>query len=71
MVETKPLDLEQFFFTRNEIAQKHNNRLELQAMTRVREYMLSEANNQDSKSKKAATKASKATQKADEVAETK
>ena len=32
----QPLNLEQFFISRNEIATKHNNKLEYQAMERVR-----------------------------------
>lgn len=58
----KPLDLEQFFFTRNEIAQQHNNRLEMQAMTRVREHMVAQAQEEA----KAASATKKKTTKADD-----
>lgn len=40
MAQEKPLNLEQFFMTRNEIASRHNSKLELQAMARVRAHLL-------------------------------
>lgn len=40
MAQEKPLNLEQFFMTRNEIATRHNTKLELQAMARVRAHLL-------------------------------
>lgn len=40
MVTEKPLNIEQFFMTRNEIASRHNDKLELQAMARVREHLV-------------------------------
>lgn len=42
MAQEKPLNLEQFFMTRNEIASRHNSKLELQAMARVRAHLLEE-----------------------------
>lgn len=39
-MQEKPLDVEQFFMTRNEIASRHNNKLEFQAMSRVREHLV-------------------------------
>ena len=40
MEQEKPLNLEQFFMTRNEIATRHNSKLELQAMARIRAHLL-------------------------------
>lgn len=40
MEQEKPLNLEQFFMTRNEIATRHNTKLELQAMARIRAHLL-------------------------------
>lgn len=40
MEQEQPLNLEQFFMTRNEIASRHNTKLELQAMARVRAHLL-------------------------------
>lgn len=40
MAKEAPLNVEQFFITRNEIASKHNSKLELQAMARVREHLV-------------------------------
>lgn len=34
-----PVDVDNFYMTRNEIASRHNNKLELQAMSRVREFV--------------------------------
>lgn len=34
-----PVDVDNFYMTRNEIASRHNNKLELQAMTRVRDFV--------------------------------
>lgn len=52
----KPLNLEQFFMTRNEIATRHNSKLEFLAMDRVREQMVQEqikqAEEEASKAKK-------------------
>lgn len=42
MEQEQPLNLEQFFMTRNEIATRHNSKLELQAMARVRAHLLEE-----------------------------
>ena len=39
-MQEKQLDVEQFFMTRNEIASRHNNKLEFQAMSRVREHLV-------------------------------
>lgn len=40
MEQEQPLNLEQFFMTRNEIATRHNSKLELQAMARIRAHLL-------------------------------
>lgn len=40
MAQEKPLNLEQFFMTRNELASKHNSKLELQAMARIRAHLV-------------------------------
>lgn len=40
MATEKPLNLEQFFITRNELATKHNSKLELQAMARIRAHLV-------------------------------
>ena len=50
MTTEKPVNLEAFFITRNEIASKHNSKLELQAMARVREHIVEV---QNAKAKKA------------------
>lgn len=42
MEQGQPLNLEQFFMTRNEIATRHNTKLELQAMARIRAHLLEE-----------------------------
>lgn len=44
MAVEKPLNLDEFFLSRNEIANRHGSKLELQAMARVREHMVEEAN---------------------------
>lgn len=44
MAVEKPLNLDEFFMSRNEIANRHGSKLELQAMARVREHMVEEAN---------------------------
>ena len=36
----KPLNIEQFFQSRTEIATRHNNKLEFQVMSRVREHLV-------------------------------
>lgn len=36
----KPLNIEQFFQTRTEIATRHNNKLEFQVMSRIREHLV-------------------------------
>ena len=46
MAFEQPLNLNEFFMSRNEIANRHGGRLEMQAMSRVREHMVEE----DSKS---------------------
>lgn len=43
MAQERPLDLNEFFQSRNEIANAHGGKLELQAMGRVREHMVEEA----------------------------
>lgn len=40
MEQEQPLNLEQFFMTRNEIATRHNTKLELQAMARIRAHLI-------------------------------
>ena len=40
MEQEKPLNLEQFFMTRNEIATRHNTKLELQEKARTRAHLL-------------------------------
>lgn len=42
MANEQPLDLNEFFMSRNEIANRHGGRLEMQAMSRVREHMVEE-----------------------------
>lgn len=42
MAYEQPLNLNEFFMSRNEIANRHGGRLELQAMSRVREHMVEE-----------------------------
>ena len=42
MAFEQPLNLNEFFMSRNEIANRHGGRLELQAMSRVREHMVEE-----------------------------
>lgn len=54
MAQEKPLNLEQFFMTRNELASKHNSKLELQAMARIRAHLVEDME------EKAKAKASKA-----------
>ena len=53
MEQEKPLNLEQFFMTRNEIATRHNSKLELQAMARIRAHLLEDM---EEKAKAKATK---------------
>lgn len=55
MEQEKPLNLEQFFMTRNEIATRHNTKLELQAMARIRAHLL-EAMEEKAKAKATNTK---------------
>lgn len=43
MTVEKPLNIDAFFMSRNEIANRHGSKLELQAMARVREHMVEEA----------------------------
>lgn len=43
MTVEKPLNIDAFFMSRNEIANRHVSKLELQAMARVREHMVEEA----------------------------
>ena len=40
MAVEQPLNLDEFFMSRNEIANRHGGKLELQAMARVREHMV-------------------------------
>lgn len=40
MATEKELNIEQFFQSRTEIANKHNNKLEFQVMSRVREHLV-------------------------------
>lgn len=54
MAQEKPLNLEQFFMTRNELASKHNSKLELQAMARIRAHLVEDM---EEKAKAKATKA--------------
>lgn len=42
MANEQPLNLNEFFMSRNEIANRHGGKLELQAMSRVREHMVDE-----------------------------
>lgn len=42
MTKEKPLNIEQFYFSRNEIASQEGGKLELEAMSRVRQHMLDE-----------------------------
>lgn len=53
MATEKPLNLEQFFITRNELASKHNSKLELQAMARIRAHLVEDM---EEKAKAKATK---------------
>lgn len=55
MAQEKPLNLEQFFMTRNEIATRHNSKLELQAMARIRAHLLEDME-EKAKAKAKATK---------------
>ena len=55
MEQEKPLNLEQFFMTRNEIATRNNSKLELQAMARIRAHLL-EAMEEKAKAKATNTK---------------
>lgn len=43
MAIEQPLNLDEFFMSRNEIANRHGGKLELQALARVREHMVEEA----------------------------
>ena len=43
MDNEQPLNLDAFFMSRNEIANRHGGKLELQALARVREHMVEEA----------------------------
>lgn len=43
MAYEQPLNLDAFFMSRNEIANRHGGKLELQALARVREHMVKEA----------------------------
>ncbi len=43
MAYEQPLNLDAFFMSRNEIANRHGGKLELQALARVREHMVEEA----------------------------
>ena len=43
MTVEKPLNIDAFFMSRNEISNRHGSKLELQAMARVREHMVEEA----------------------------
>lgn len=40
--QEKPLNIEQFFMTRNEVATRAGGKLELQAMSNIRKYMVEE-----------------------------
>ena len=42
MAVEQPLNLDEFFMSRNEIANRHGGKLELQAIARVREHMVDE-----------------------------
>ena len=42
MANEQPLNLDAFFMSRNEIANRHGGKLELQALARVREHMVEE-----------------------------
>lgn len=42
MAKEKPLNIQQFFMSRNEVASEHGSKLELQAMSRVRKHMVEE-----------------------------
>ena len=42
MAVEQPLNLDEFFMSRNEIANHHGGKLELQAIARVREHMVDE-----------------------------
>ena len=53
MAVEKPLNIEEFFMSRNAIANKHNSKLEFQAMARVREHMVEEASKPTEKAEKA------------------
>ena len=46
MAIEQPLNLDAFFMSRNEIANRHGGKLELQALARVREHMVEESSNQ-------------------------
>lgn len=43
MAVEQPLNLNAFFMSRNEIANRHGGKLELQAVSRVREHMVEES----------------------------
>lgn len=60
MAQEKPLNLEQFFMTRNELASKHNSKLELQAMARIRAHLVEDMEEKaKAKASKTEAKASK------------
>lgn len=59
MVKETPINLEEFFMSRNEIASKHNSKLELQAMARVREHLVEEQQKQAEAKEKAKVVAEK------------
>lgn len=46
MAYEQPLNLDAFFMSRNEIANRHGGKLELQALARVREHMVEESSKQ-------------------------
>ena len=46
MAIEQPLNLDAFFMSRNEIANRHGGKLELQALARVREHMVEESSKQ-------------------------
>ena len=46
MAIEQPLNLDEFFMSRNEIANRHGGKLELQALARVREHMVEESSKQ-------------------------
>lgn len=46
MAIEQPLNLDAFFMSRNEIANRHGGKLELQALARVREHMVEKSSKQ-------------------------